>query len=191
MPVRGYRSISVREEVYSKLIDIASLEGWGTVAEVVERLVELYYSTFDHRSGVINLISRLMFHGKMPGEVVETIRYGGGHPLVYLTYEVQSIKESINGIKITKIKIIPIIALNPKSITIAYRTGQGININALLKDLEDAFKDIDKAINKYFNKKEYVAKIIEKLNKFNVIIVKEPIYKVQVPNEHIKLFKKY
>ena len=132
-----------------------------------------------------------MFHDKMPGEVVETIRYGGGHPLVYLTYEVQSIKESINGIKITKIKIIPIIALNPKSITIAYRTGQGININALLKDLDDAFKDIDKAINKYFNKKEYVAKIIEKLNKFNVIIVKEPIYKVQVPNEHIKSFKKY
>ncbi|MCD6195800.1 MAG: hypothetical protein J7J82_03350 [Staphylothermus sp.] len=182
MPIRGYRSISLKEDIYHRLLEIASSEGWGSVAETIERLTDLYSSFTVEKKGIIHLISKLLYNGKMPGQIIEPITFGGAYPLIYITYKLDFVEEDTSEANKTKIKIIPIIALNPVSILKAYCTSRKCYTKQLLEQINNYIQTAEKKIKEYF---ETHKDAVEILKKFNAEVT-EHTYEIRTPPENIK-----
>ncbi|BES81649.1 hypothetical protein [Pyrodictium abyssi] len=74
LPGGGRRSIDVEESVYREIARIARREGLGSAGEAVERLVEFYRVKLGSDPGLaVELVARLLFNGKKPGEIIEVI----------------------------------------------------------------------------------------------------------------------
>ncbi|ALL01370.1 hypothetical protein Pyrde_1324 [Pyrodictium delaneyi] len=158
--VEGRRNISVSESVYSEVAKIARREGLKGAGEAVERLVEFYRLKLGSDPGLaVELVARLLFNGKKPGEIIEVILQGrGSKPLVYLTYDVEQVAGKPGEYRV---RLIP--AVNPLAVLESYCTRGECDIEGLNADITAASNRANQLVKEFLRRNTAIRLLLDKL----------------------------
>jgi len=154
------RSISVSEPVYSEVARIARREGLRGAGEAVERLVEFYRLKLGSDPGLaVELVARLLFNGKKPGEIIEVILQGrGSKPLVYLTYDVEQVAGRLGEYRV---RLVP--AVNPLAVLESYCSEVECDIEGLNADITAASNRASQLMREFLRRSTAIRLLLDKL----------------------------
>lgn len=154
------RSISVSESVYSEVARIARREGLRGAGEAVERLVEFYRLKLGSDPGLaVELVARLLFNGKKPGEIIEVILQGrGSKPLVYLTYDVEQVAGRLGEYRV---RLVP--AVNPLAVLESYCSEVECDIEGLNADITAASNRASQLMREFLRRSTAIRLLLDKL----------------------------
>jgi len=166
MPVPGYKSISVREDIVQRLGRIGRLEGLRSIAEVIVHITEYYerHVLPWRKDPRIELVFKLLGIKGEPYKPIEGYFGHADYPIVFLTF--------IPTYQDEKLVIYPAITLNPTAILKSY-CNKECEINELKEDLKRGLDYLHRKIKAFENRIREVNEILEV---FGVAVSEKPKY---------------